>query len=191
MTNMMINATIPDFKENPRFLSASETAKVLRKALKNAFPKIKFSVRSKTYSGGASIHFDWTDGPTSETVRKVSDGFAGGGFDGSIDLAYSVTSWMMPNGSIIAHSEGTIGSYGTHFAISNNAPHSSAILVHFGADYVFPKREYSDGVYAAAVAEIQAKRSDGTLEESLDFSLRCWVNDDRILALNALANMTL
>lgn len=191
MTNTMMTATIPDFKANPRFLSASETAKVLRKALKNAFPKTKFSVRSKTYSGGASIHFDWTDGPTSETVRKVSDGFAGGGFDGSIDLAYSVTSWMMPNGSIIAHSEGTVGSHGVHCSITNEAPHPTAILVHFGANYVFPKREYSDDVYATAIAEIQAKRSAGTLEESLDFSLLCWVNDDRILALNALANMAL
>jgi hypothetical protein len=32
-----------------------ETAKEIRKALKAAFPKVKFSVRSHCYAGGASI----------------------------------------------------------------------------------------------------------------------------------------
>lgn len=38
-----------------KYLSCAETAKLIRQALKEAFPDMKFGVRSKTYSGGASI----------------------------------------------------------------------------------------------------------------------------------------
>lgn len=182
---------MPNFNAAPVSLSVSQTAKALRISLKAAFPKTKFSVRSKSYSGGASIHFGWTNGPTIEAVKQVSDGFAGARFDGSIDMAYGVTSWMQPDGAIVAHSEGSTSSRGSHGAVMHSAPGPCAILVKFGADYVFPSREYSDDVYEAAVAEIQAKRAAGTLEESLGYSLRTWINDDRILALNALSEVTM
>lgn len=35
-----------------RYLSCAETAKLVRQALKEAFPGVKFGVRSSTYSGG-------------------------------------------------------------------------------------------------------------------------------------------
>ena len=38
-----------------RYLTCAETAKLVRKALKEAFPDVKFSVRSNVYSGGASL----------------------------------------------------------------------------------------------------------------------------------------
>ena len=38
-----------------RDLSVAETAKVIRATLKPRFPGVRFSVRSKSYSGGASI----------------------------------------------------------------------------------------------------------------------------------------
>ena len=37
------------------YLSAAETAKIIRRALTDAFPNVKFYVRSDSYSGGASI----------------------------------------------------------------------------------------------------------------------------------------
>ena len=37
------------------YLTCAETAKLVRSALKAAFPGVKFSVCSSTYSGGASI----------------------------------------------------------------------------------------------------------------------------------------
>ena len=39
-----------------RYLTCAETAKLARAALKQAFPGVRFSVRSDTYAGGASIH---------------------------------------------------------------------------------------------------------------------------------------
>lgn len=63
-----------------------ETAKLLRKALKDAFPGVKFSVRSDTYSMGASIRVGYEDGPFKADVEAVAKQFAGASFDGMIDL---------------------------------------------------------------------------------------------------------
>jgi hypothetical protein len=68
-----------------KYLSCAETAKLLRSALKESFPGVPFTVKSKTYSGGASIRVGWTDGPSSAEVKEVSDTFEGAYFDGMID----------------------------------------------------------------------------------------------------------
>lgn len=68
-----------------KYLSCAETAKLLRLALKESFPGVKFSVTSKTYSGGASITVGYEDGPTVAMVKGVSDQFEGSYFDGMID----------------------------------------------------------------------------------------------------------
>lgn len=47
-------------------------AQEIRKELKQAFPNTKFSVRSSNYSGGGSVDVRWTDFPTAEAVRKVT-----------------------------------------------------------------------------------------------------------------------
>lgn len=126
------------------YLSCAETAKLIRAALKKAFPATKFGVRSKTYSGGASISVSWTDGPTDREVSAITGGFAGAGFDGMIDLKYHVDHWLMPDGCVsIAHTEGTAGSMGTIAPIREWMPHPDAKLVSFGADYVFTSREIS------------------------------------------------
>lgn len=95
------------------YLSCSETAKLVRKALKEAFPGQKFSVRSSTYSMGASIRVGWTDGPQTADVDKVVGCFAGSGFDGMIDLKTSNSHWLYPDGTVqvfeyeIGHSYGS------------------------------------------------------------------------------------
>mgnify|MGYP006448000435 CR=1 FL=1 len=78
--NMPANANAP------RYLSCAETAKLVRRALRESFPGVRFSVRSDTYSGGASIHVTWTDGPTAARVEPVAKTFAGAGFDGQQDM---------------------------------------------------------------------------------------------------------
>ncbi len=60
-------------------------AKNLRAELKRAFPAVKFSVRSESYSGGDSIHVGWTDGPLLEDVDKISGKYQEGSFDGMTD----------------------------------------------------------------------------------------------------------
>jgi hypothetical protein len=69
----------------PGGLSTTETAKMLRKVLKEASPGIKFSVKSNRYAGGSSIRVSWTDGPTAAQIKSLTDRFEGAYFDGSID----------------------------------------------------------------------------------------------------------
>jgi hypothetical protein len=65
--------------------SLTETAKMIRHALAVAFPETKFSVRSKSYSGGCSITAAWTDGPVGRDVNPILKRFEGAGFDGMTD----------------------------------------------------------------------------------------------------------
>lgn len=100
-------------KPATKYISVADTAKIVREALKQAFPGVKFTVRSKSYSGGASINLGWTDGPTEYEVSQVAGKFQGASFDGMIDLkSYHDAEW---NGE----------------------------RVHFGADYIFTSRGYS------------------------------------------------
>lgn len=69
-----------------RRLTTTETAAALRATLKTAFPGSKFSVTSKSYSGGSSINVRWTDGASRVAVEAVAQKFAGATFDGMTDL---------------------------------------------------------------------------------------------------------
>jgi hypothetical protein len=71
-----------------RHIDLVTTAKLVRETLKTAFPRTKFSVRSKSYSGGCSITAHWTDGPTGKQVKTLLDRFEGKGFDGMTDCSY-------------------------------------------------------------------------------------------------------
>jgi len=75
-------------KENPHLVQGKNqvvAAKNIRIELKKAFPSVKFSVRSSTYSGGDSVDIGWTDGPTTEMVKKITDKYQEGSFDGMTD----------------------------------------------------------------------------------------------------------
>lgn len=141
-----------------KYLSCAETAKLIRTALKSAFPGIKFSVKSKTYSMGASISIHWTDGPCGIAVDAIAGQFSGASFDGSIDLKTSHTSWLSPDGTaIVAHDPGTVGSMGDRQPERNWMPHPDAIQVRFGADYVFTTRRHSVGLLTRVRDRLAAK----------------------------------
>ena len=72
------------------YLTCAETAKLVRTALRESFPGVKFSVRAKTYSGGASISVWWTDGPMRADVEAVARQFEAADFDGMIRV------WIEP-----------------------------------------------------------------------------------------------
>lgn len=113
------------------YLTCADTAKLLRTALKNAFPGVKFSVRSDTYSGGASIRVRWTDGPFTKDVDAIAQRYAGATFDGSIDLKEYHTD--------LVHFEG------------EEMPR----LVRFGSDFVFTDRDISPDYEALLTVEAQ------------------------------------
>ena len=61
-------------------------AKNIRIELKKAFPEVKFSVRSESYSGGDHININWTDGPLTDDVEKITGKYQKGDFDGMEDI---------------------------------------------------------------------------------------------------------
>lgn len=75
-------------------LTTTETAKLIRKELKNAFSGIKFSVTCDKYAGGASIWitYDKTTGIAQDAVHAVVDKFESQKFDGGTDSTVYVTS---------------------------------------------------------------------------------------------------
>lgn len=140
------------------YLSVTQTAGLIRKALTKKFPTVKFSVVSSSYSMGASITVAWTDGPTSKEVDEVTGLYEGAGFDGSIDLKYHVDHWLLPDGSVqVAHTSGTSGSRGYVSPINNEKPHPEAVKVQFGADYVHTRRSHSELALLKAVVAVSER----------------------------------
>jgi hypothetical protein len=60
-------------------------AQNIKKELSQNFLGIKFSVKSKSYSGGNSINIDWELGPTTEQVKAFTYKYEAGDFDGMTD----------------------------------------------------------------------------------------------------------
>ena len=106
-----------------RYISPTDTAKLVRGVLAQAFPGQKFSVKTSTYAGGAAVRVKWIDGPTEKEVEAITDEFEGASFDSSIDLKSYVES---------AH---------------------NGERVHFGADYVSCTRSYSTDAMSTIMAE--------------------------------------
>ncbi|PAB33121.1 hypothetical protein CC202_09545 [Pseudomonas savastanoi] len=107
-----------------RYLTCAETAKLVRKALKEAFPDVKFSVRSNVYSGGASLAVVWTDGPNPQQVETVTCRFKASYFDGGIDYKGSI--YHMMNGETVS----------------------------FGADFIHTSRAASDYAVEKAIDRV-------------------------------------
>jgi len=59
------------------YISTTDTAKLIRAALKAAFPGVKFSVKSHQYAGGSSIDVKYTDGPVLAKVEAIAKEFVG------------------------------------------------------------------------------------------------------------------
>ena len=73
-----------------RTTEAGEAAKEIRQVLKIAFPRQKFEVSSKNYSGGNSINISYENGPTRKEVERYVRDFEYGQFDGMTDM-YNIT----------------------------------------------------------------------------------------------------
>jgi hypothetical protein len=139
-------------------ISTVETAKLIRVQLKNKFPGVKFSVKSDQYSMGSSIRINWTDGPVTKAVEEVVNPFCGGRFDGMIDLAYNVDSWLLPDGSAaFGKSAGTGTSRGSDSAYDHPAPCEGARMVSFSPDHIFCSRSFSEIAMLKAVLAVHEK----------------------------------
>lgn len=119
--------SITELRKPARYISPADTAKLIRVALRKEFPTVKFSVRTSTYSGGASIDVKWENGPTSKMVERVTGKFSGASFDGMVDLK--------------SYRDSELGGE----------------RVHFGADYVFTSRSLTREVLEQVIIAAQRK----------------------------------
>lgn len=134
--------------KHEQYFSTAETAALIRVQLAKKFPGIKFSVRSSEYAGGSSVSVSYEFGPSAKQVEELVGAFESRGFDGSIDLSYHKSSWLLPDGSAqLAHTPGTEDSRGSHGAVDTDAPHPGAVLVNFGASYVRVSRQLPESFY--------------------------------------------
>lgn len=93
-------ANLQVLRAEPRWLSHAEVAVYIRQALKAAFPSVKFSVRSKSYSMGSSVHVSYEKGPRPSEVEKVARSFQGIGFDGMDDSTH-YNAVTLPSGEVV------------------------------------------------------------------------------------------
>lgn len=78
-------------KPQKRFKTqAAKVADIIKKRLKLAYPNVKFSVTSQTYSGGNSVDVRYTmedeSYPTTKEVEAIAKFYQGGYFDGMNDI---------------------------------------------------------------------------------------------------------
>ena len=64
----------------------ARAASNIKRELAEAFPGIKFRVRSESFSGGNAVDVHWEDGPTTKEVDAITGKYQRGDFDGMQDL---------------------------------------------------------------------------------------------------------
>lgn len=80
--------------------------------------------------------------PVQQDVRDALGGYAGQRFDGMIDMAYGVSSWLNRDGSVtVGANPGTGGQRGSDPGYIASRTDAAALLVHIGASYVFVEHE--------------------------------------------------
>lgn len=71
-----------------------ETGTEIRRALRDAFPGVKFSLRGSRGTGYGWFSLSWTDGPTTRAVDAVTNRFRSSYFDGMDDSTHTIPATM-------------------------------------------------------------------------------------------------
>lgn len=64
----------------------AQAAEMIRFELRKAFPGVRFSIKSQSYSGGSSIDVKYMDGPAPSAVEAIVGRYQEGHFDASRDI---------------------------------------------------------------------------------------------------------
>lgn len=83
-------------KPEARYITAKETAKMIRTDLAQNFPGTKFSVRCKSIT----IRIEWVDGPSEKNVNAITAKYRGTSFDGMTEQT-SYNNYTLPTGELI------------------------------------------------------------------------------------------
>lgn len=74
--------------------TVNDTGKAIRRALRDAFPGVKFSLRGSRGTGYGWFSLSWTDGPTTTQVDQVTHSFRSSYFDGMDDSTHQIPATM-------------------------------------------------------------------------------------------------
>lgn len=142
-----------DFPERVEYLGSKETAEILRARLKKEFPGHKFYVRKESYSGGATVHIRWVDGPALDQVERVTD-TQSATFDGMTDCAGLRRHWLLPDGTFMMAYQSSAGMT-PHIEVER--PHPDARYVSFGSSYVQLERAYTKEAAQTVADEVRGE----------------------------------
>lgn len=136
--------------EDSAFIDAKDIARMIRERLKQHYPDVKFSVRSKV----DVIDISWTDGPYSGSVDDLVDVFSFGGFDGTIDMEYSSDKYLTPDGAL--HNGPSFGTEGSLGRVKSSDPvkPDGGILVKSYVKYISTQRNRSDEYLTALATRV-------------------------------------
>lgn len=73
-------------KNKGKLSSHAGSAAAIKAELQTAFPGVKFSVKSDSYSMGDSVHIGWEDGPTCKQVDELTCKYQYGSFNSMEDM---------------------------------------------------------------------------------------------------------
>lgn len=145
-----------------QYFSVTETAAIIRRELKTAFPGVKFSVKSKRYSGGSSIDVAWLLGPFSEDVKAIVGKFQGADFDGMTDCTTLVNTTY----------EGKLTHFAPHHIFCNREIPEWDKRVKLAEDFMRTVMTYKDWEWHAADRDarkvIHYQREGETILEAID-----------------------
>jgi Large polyvalent protein associated domain 29 len=145
-------------KKMTRYISVTDTAKLIRKELKKNFAGIKFSVTQR--SGGLSICVEWLDGPSEPSVNKIVKRFQGASFDSSIDLQSYVDSIY----------EGEEVHFGANYVTcrrNKSRVFVEAIVAQFSQRWG----------YSAGQIKVVGSEQDAWLDSRMDYSEEHWLRE--------------
>ena len=85
--------------------SHAGAAAAIKAELQKAYPGVKFSCTSESFSMGNSVHVSWTEGPTTEQVKNISSKYEYGHFNGMEDIyEYSNSREDIPQAKYVSES---------------------------------------------------------------------------------------
>jgi hypothetical protein len=140
-----------------RHLQPKEVAALMRKLLKHHYPKQKFNVRTKTWSGGASVWVRYQGGPNRQKVENLVNTLQFARFDSMTDYGYTAKLWvnMATGEAVTAYEEQTHSN--PNGPTNHRCPGLDFELCTAGKVWVTVNRERAQGETCAVCGEAMGR----------------------------------
>lgn len=155
--------------------SAAEVGSLARARLARLWPGHLFYVTTQTYSGGASMHVKWIDGPSLKEVEAVTRMYADRQVMDNTDYSAGIGHWMQPDGTVTVRYKSPNSE---HDGEKHDRPTPDAVAVDFATGHVHADRYLSREAAETIAAAVEAKT--GTRPKVVDS--QAWMNKTRQIA---------